>query len=53
LKIEFDNISPDGQYRKDISNNKLFNIIGNFDFTFLSEGITKTYRWLQEGGEFK
>ena len=45
LKIEFDKSSPDGQYRKDLSNNKLFNVIGDFKFTPLSEGIKKTYEW--------
>jgi len=45
LKIEFDKKSPDGQFRKDLSNDKLFNIIGNFEFTSLYEGINKTYEW--------
>jgi len=45
LKIEFDKKSPDGQFRKDLSNTKLFNIIGNFGFTSLYEGINKTYEW--------
>jgi len=48
IKIEFDKSSPDGQYRKDLSNDKLYNIIGNFGFTPLSEGIKKTYNWLEE-----
>ena len=45
LKIEFDKKSPDGQFRKDLSNKKLFNTIGNFKFTSLYEGINKTYEW--------
>jgi len=45
LKIEFDKSSPDGQYRKDLSSKKLFNIIGNFKFTSLEDGIAKTYEW--------
>lgn len=51
LKIEFDNKSPDGQYRKDLSSKKLFNIIGNFEFTPLEEGIKKTYEWFKQEEE--
>jgi len=51
LKIEFDKSSPDGQYRKDLSNKKLIKIIGDFKFAPLSEGITKTYDWFKENGE--
>ena len=53
LKIEFNKSSPDGQYRKDLSNNKLFNIIGNFEFTSLEEGISKTYEWFKQREELK
>jgi len=45
IKIAFDNKSPDGQYRKDISIEKLLGIIGDFKFTSLFEGIKKTYEW--------
>jgi GDP-L-fucose synthase len=45
IKIVFDNKSPDGQYRKDISIEKLAGIIGDFKFTSLFEGIKKTYGW--------
>ena len=53
LKIEFNKSSPDGQYRKNLSNNKLFNIIGNFEFTSLEEGIGKTYEWFKQREELK
>ena len=53
LKIEFDKSSPDGQYRKDLGSNKLFNIIGNFEFTSLEEGIGKTYEWFKQREELK
>jgi len=53
LKIEFDKKSPDGQYRKDLSSDKLFNIIGNFEFTYLEEGIKKTYDWFKDEEESK
>lgn len=48
LKLEFDNSSLDGQYRKDISSKRLFNIIGDFKMTPLEEGIRKTYEWYLE-----
>jgi GDP-L-fucose synthase len=38
----------DGQYRKDGSNWKLFNLIGDFDFTPFEVGIKKTYEWYLE-----
>jgi GDP-L-fucose synthase len=41
--IEFDPDKPDGQYRKDVSNDKLLEIIPNFEFTSLSDGIKLTY----------
>lgn len=46
LKIEFDTTKPDGQYRKDISIEKLENIIPNFNAISLSDGIKKTYEQL-------
>lgn len=51
LKVEFDKKSPDGQFRKDLSSNKLFNVIGNFKFTSLPEGIKKTYDWYKQNEE--
>lgn len=53
LKVVFDKSSPDGQYRKDLGSDKLFNIIGNFEFTPLSEGIKETYEWFEENGASK
>ena len=48
-KIEFEfNGSLDGQYRKDGSNKKLKNIIGDFNFTPFEVGIKKTYDWYME-----
>lgn len=43
LKIEFDTSKPDGQYRKDVSIEKMKTIIPNFKPTKLFEGIKKTY----------
>lgn len=48
LKIVFDKSFPDGQYRKDLSSDKLYNLIDNFEFTSLSDGIKKTYEWYKQ-----
>ncbi len=47
LELVFDESSPDGQYRKDLCSDRLFNIIGDFKFTSLSDGIKRTYEWFQ------
>jgi len=44
ININFNN-SLDGQYRKDASNKRLLEIIGDYDFTTLKEGLKKTYDW--------
>ena len=33
----------DGQFRKDVSSEKLKNLLGGFEFTKLSDGIKKVY----------
>ena len=45
IDLVFDKSFPDGQYRKDLSNEKLLEAIGDFEFTPLSVGIKKTYEW--------
>lgn len=45
INIVFDKKSPDGQYRKDLSINRLLGVIEDFEFTPPSEGIKKTYEW--------
>lgn len=45
IEISFDNTSPDGQYRKDLSIEKLLGLIGDFRFTSLKDGINETYEW--------
>lgn len=45
MKVEFDKVSADGQYRKDISTEKLFKIIGDYKMTPLAQGIKNTYEW--------
>lgn len=43
LKLSYSNPELDGQYRKDVDNSKLQNIIPNFKFTPLKEGLLRTY----------
>ena len=40
----------DGQFRKDGSNHKLKELIGDFKFTKFKDGIMKTYNWYLENG---
>lgn len=44
MDIKFDITKPDGQYRKDVSIDKLKKLIPNFKPTTLSDGITKTIK---------
>jgi GDP-L-fucose synthase len=48
LEIVFDQTSPDGQYRKDVSNEKLKSLIPDFEFTPLKIGINKVYSYYKE-----
>lgn len=48
IKLAFDSTFPDGQHRKDLCSDKLSNIIGDFKFTSLSDGIKRTYEWFEE-----
>lgn len=43
LTIKYDTSKPDGQYRKDVEALRLFDNLGDFEFTPLFEGIKKTY----------
>lgn len=43
LKINFDTSKPDGQYRKDVSNEKFRKIFPKFEFTSLEDGIKRVY----------
>lgn len=53
LKIEFDSTKPDGQFRKDVSSEKLMSLIPGFTFTPLEEGIRQTYIKAIELDRFK
>jgi GDP-L-fucose synthase len=43
LELIFDETKPDGQYRKDVDSSKLFNVLVDFKFTTLEDGIKKVY----------
>ena len=47
IKIVYNN-HMDGQFRKDGSNLKLRELIGNFEFTKFKDGIIKTYNWYKK-----
>jgi len=46
LELLFDDTKPDGQYRKDVSNDKMMKIINDFEPITLFDGIKKTYDFL-------
>jgi len=48
LKIEYDSSKPDGQYRKDVSIEKMKSIIPDFKPTKLFHGISSTYSILEQ-----
>jgi GDP-L-fucose synthase len=47
VNIRYNN-KLDGQYRKDGSNQKLINLIGEFEFTSFNQGIENTINWYME-----
>lgn len=48
VQINWDSSKPDGQYRKDVSNEKMMSLMPDFQFTSLEEGIRKTYKKIIE-----
>ena len=44
----FDLSLPDGQFKKTANNSKLLNLIGNFEFIKMKQGIDKTIEWFIE-----
>ena len=44
IKVEWDITKPNGQYRKDVSIDKLKSILPDFKFTSLTDGIKKVYK---------
>ena len=47
-RIVFDDSYSDGQYKKTVSNAKLLELIGDFKFTNIEDGIKKTVDWFIE-----
>ena len=47
-RIVFDTSYSDGQYKKTADNRKLKNLIGDYKFTEISEGIKKSVKWFIE-----
>lgn len=45
FELVFDQTSPDGQFRKDVSNAKMKSLMPDFQFTPLEEGIKKVYHY--------
>ena len=43
LKIKYSNPELDGQYRKDVSNEKMLTYLPDFEFTSFEEGVKKVY----------
>lgn len=48
LKLNFDTDKPDGQFRKDVSNQRMLDLMPYFEFTPLSEGLWKTYQTISD-----
>jgi len=44
VELIWDSSKPDGQYRKDVSNEKMLNIFPDFKFVSIEEGILQTYK---------
>jgi len=44
-RIAFDTSYSDGQYKKTVTNKKLTQLIGDFTFTSMKDGINKTVDW--------
>jgi GDP-L-fucose synthase len=49
-RITYDNDKPDGQFRKDVSSDKMMKAMGNFNFTEFSEGVIKVYNKIKQRG---
>ena len=48
LEIVYDANKPDGQYRKDCSNEKLKRVMPDFEFTSLFDGIKQTFAFYEK-----
>ena len=43
IVVNYDNTKPDGQFRKDVDSSKLLEVLKDFKFTTLRDGIEQTY----------
>jgi GDP-L-fucose synthase len=50
-RIVFDTTFSDGQYKKTADNHKLMNLIGDFEFIGIEEGIKRSVEWFVENYE--
>ena len=50
-RIVFDTTFSDGQYKKTADNHKLMNLIGDFEFIGIEEGIKRSVKWFVENYE--
>jgi len=48
MAINYDTSYPNGQYRKDISINKLKKVLPNFKFTSYIDGVSQTYNYMKK-----
>lgn len=48
IKIEYDSSKPDGQYRKDVSIEKMLKVIPSFSPIRLEDGIRRTYKIVKD-----
>lgn len=48
MELRFDSTSPDGQFRKDVSNKKMMGVFPDFEFTPLADGIKRVYRYYKD-----
>lgn len=48
MELRFDSTSPDGQFRKDVSNGKMIAAFPDFDFTPLADGIKRVYQYYKD-----
>ena len=44
-EVLFDTSKPDGQFRKPSDASTLMNLVGDFEFTSVSKGISETVKW--------
>ena len=46
--IEYDSEKPDGQFRKDVSCEKMMNCLGEYEFIEFKKGVKRVYNAIKE-----